>query len=72
MAVVYDQLYVPVTSISLGTTDPTNWWMTEKLDGLHFFWNGKDKLCTKLDTPIAVPAEISSKLPSVAFEGHLW
>lgn len=52
-------------------TDPTGWWMSEKLDGIRAVWDGVS-LNTRTGQPIYAPAWFISSLPSIHLDGELW
>ena len=51
--------------------DPTGWYMTEKYDGMRFYWDGTH-CYSRQGNQIKLPISLSSKLPSVALDGELW
>lgn len=52
--------------------DPTGWWMSEKLDGMRAFWDGKE-LRTRNDKPIYAPEWFMAQMPkNIALDGELW
>ena len=51
--------------------NPTGWYMTEKFDGMRFYWNGKD-LFSRQGKKIKVPGSITKQLPPVSLDGELW
>lgn len=53
-------------------TDPTGWWMSEKLDGMRAYWTGSD-LFTRNGNPIAAPTWFTDLLPAgVALDGEVY
>ena len=52
-------------------SDPTNWWMSEKLDGVRAYWDGS-QLLSRLGTKIHAPDWFTLGLPSVPLDGELW
>jgi len=52
--------------------DPTGWFFTEKLDGIHVLWNGEQLFTRKSLIPIQVPSFITDNLPNMHLEGELW
>ncbi len=52
-------------------TDPTGWWMSEKLDGVRAYWDGK-QLLTRNNNLIYAPDWFTAGLPPVALDGELW
>jgi len=51
--------------------DVTGWLMSEKLDGVRGYWDGK-KLLSKNGTIFHPPAQFIHKLPPFPLEGELW
>ena len=51
--------------------DPKGWLMSEKLDGVRCFWNGKT-MYTRNGNPFFAPDWWKKKLPSIALDGELW
>ena len=51
--------------------DPTGWLMSEKLDGVRCYWNGKN-MYTRNGNPFYAPDEFKAKLPKIALDGELW
>lgn len=49
----------------------TGWVMSEKLDGIRGFWNGK-KMMTKKGYKIHLPDYFTKNFPSFALDGELW
>ncbi len=54
-----------------GQTDIRGWVMSEKLDGVRGYWDGK-QLLSKNGYPFDPPAEFISNLPDFPLEGELW
>lgn len=54
--------------------DPTGWWVSEKLDGVRCFWDGKGGLWSRLGKPFAkAPADFLARLPQgVELDGELY
>lgn len=52
-------------------TDPTGWWMSEKLDGVRAYWDGKQFLSRKNNIFYA-PDWFTAGLPPMALDGELW
>lgn len=53
-------------------SDPTGWWMSEKLDGMRAYWTG-DAFYTRNGNPIAVPDWFAAIFPAgVALDGELY
>jgi len=56
------------------STDPTGWWMSEKLDGVRAYWNGKS-LVSRYGNVLHVPQnflEPFQQLESYEFDGELF
>ncbi len=51
--------------------DPTDWWMSEKLDGMRAYWDGK-QLLSRLGSKIYAPDWFTRGLPSEPLDGELW
>jgi DNA ligase-1 len=51
--------------------DSTSRWISEKLDGIRAFWDGK-KLYSKHGTPMAAPSYFTDQFPSFPLDGELW
>lgn len=51
--------------------DLTDWWMSEKLDGVRAYWDGKQFLSRQGNIYYA-PDWFIAGLPSVALDGELW
>jgi DNA ligase-1 len=51
--------------------DLTGWWMSEKLDGVRAYWNGKC-LISRLGNPFHVPDWFLAGMPDVPLDGELW
>ncbi len=54
-----------------GDIDLTGWWMSEKLDGVRAYWDGKQFL-SRLGNPYLAPGWFVERLPSVPLDGELW
>ena len=52
-------------------TDPKNWLMSEKLDGVRCLWTGK-QLFTRDGVQLAVPEFFSHDFPSSPVDGELY
>ena len=53
------------------TTDLTDWWMSEKLDGVRAYWDGK-QFISRQGNIYHAPDWFIEGLPSVALDGELW
>ena len=51
--------------------DLTGWWMSEKLDGVRAYWDGKQFL-SRLGNLYHAPAWFIAGLPDVPLDGELW
>jgi DNA ligase-1 len=51
--------------------DPAGWWMSEKLDGVRAYWDGKQFL-SRLGNLYHAPDWFIQGLPSVPLDGELW
>jgi DNA ligase-1 len=54
-----------------GNLDPTGWWMSEKLDGVRAYWNGK-QLLSRLGNILHAPDWFTDGLPDHALDGELF
>src|SRR6266404_6166921 len=54
-----------------GVVDPAGWWMSEKLDGVRAYWDGKQFL-SRLGNLFHAPDWFVAGLPSVPLDGELW
>jgi len=54
-----------------GVQDPTGWWMSEKLDGVRAYWDGKT-LLSRLGNPFHAPDWFVASLPATPLDGELW
>jgi DNA ligase-1 len=51
--------------------DPTGWWMSEKLDGVRAYWDGKQFL-SRQNNRYHAPDWFVEGLPDVHLDGELW
>ncbi|HYV36304.1 MAG TPA: DNA ligase [Gemmataceae bacterium] len=51
--------------------DPTGWWLSEKLDGVRAYWDGK-QLWSRLGNLFHAPDWFIAGLPNVPLDGELW
>ena len=51
--------------------DPTDYWMSEKLDGMRAYWDGT-ALYTRTGNRIDAPSEMLSQLPAMPLDGELF
>lgn len=54
-----------------GTEDISGWVMSEKLDGIRGFWDGK-RLLTRKGLPLAAPQWFIANFPPFELDGELW
>jgi DNA ligase-1 len=54
-----------------GATDPTGWWLSEKLDGVRAFFDGK-QFISRLGNLFHAPDWFLAGLPKVPLDGELW
>lgn len=52
--------------------DATHWWISEKLDGIRAYWDGRDKLYALSGDQILAPASFTNNLPRIPLDGQLW
>jgi DNA ligase-1 len=52
-------------------TDPTGWWLSEKLDGVRAYWDGS-QFWSRLGNRFHAPDWFAAGLPSVPLDGELW
>jgi len=52
--------------------DPAGWLMSEKLDGVRCFYDGKHTLYSRQGKEFFAPKWWLAKLPPVALDGELW
>src|SRR5712664_4152798 len=53
------------------TADPTGWWLSEKLDGVRAYWDGRQFL-SRQGNLFHAPAWFLAGLPDVPLDGELW
>jgi DNA ligase-1 len=54
-----------------GATDPTGWWLSEKLDGVRAYWDGRHFL-SRQGNLYHAPDWFVAGLPNVPLDGELW
>lgn len=54
-----------------GSTNVSNWFMSEKLDGIRGYWDGK-QLMTRKGKPIYAPKWFLKNFPTFELDGELW
>ena len=53
-------------------SDPTGWWVSEKLDGVRCLWDGR-RLLSRLGNEFPAPRWVLDSLPAgVTLDGELW
>src|SRR5207253_6739875 len=52
-------------------TDPTGWWLSEKLDGVRAYWDGRQFL-SRLGNLFHAPEWFLAGLPGTPLDGELW
>lgn len=66
----------PMTGVLLakkwdGVQDMTGWWLSEKLDGVRAYWNGKH-FSSRNGNTFHAPPWFKKGLPNCALDGELW
>lgn len=51
--------------------DPAGWWMSEKLDGVRAYWDGR-RFVSRLGNQFFAPAWFVEGLPAYPLDGELW
>lgn len=51
--------------------DPTGWWMSEKLDGVRAYWDGK-QFISRNGSVYAAPDWFCKVMPNIPLDGELW
>ena len=51
--------------------DPSGWWMSEKLDGVRAYWDGKD-FVSRQGNAFNAPAWFKAAMPNHPLDGELW
>lgn len=54
-----------------GVVDVTDWWVSEKLDGVRAYWDGQQFL-SRLGNVFAAPQWFTAGLPNKPLDGELW
>lgn len=54
-----------------GVVDVTDWWLSEKLDGVRAYWDGKQFL-SRLGNVFVAPEWFTAGLPTTPLDGELW
>lgn len=60
-----------LAEVDNGSQDVSSWLMSEKLDGVRGYWDGK-QLLSKNGFAFAPPAEFTRNFPAFAIEGEIW
>lgn len=53
------------------STDVTGWWLSEKLDGVRAYWDGK-KFLSRQGNVFHAPDWFTAGLPAIPLDGELW
>src|SRR5689334_686884 len=51
--------------------DLTGWWLSEKMDGIRAYWDGR-RLLSRKGNRIPVPPSFTIGLPKIPLDGELW
>lgn len=51
--------------------DPTGWYMSEKMDGVRCYWNGKN-MFSRNGNKFCPPSYFKKELPNFPLDGELW
>ena len=62
---------LPLANSYKSDVDITSYWVSEKLDGVRAYWNGK-QLLSKQGHPYMAPEWFTEQLPNVPMDGELW
>jgi DNA ligase-1 len=65
------ELPILLAEVWTGDDDPTGWWMSEKLDGVRAFWDGKQFL-SRRNNIYHAPEWFLAGLPKHPLDGELW
>ncbi|KJY81536.1 DNA ligase [Vibrio galatheae] len=68
---IADSLPVTLATVYDASIDVTDYWQSEKLDGIRAIWNGK-ALTTRNGKVISAPPWFTRQLPDYPLEGELW
>ncbi len=52
--------------------DLTGWWLSEKLDGVRAWWDGRGRFLSRQGNEFHAPAWFTAGLPNVPLDGELW
>jgi DNA ligase-1 len=69
--IVFKAPQVVLAQVFDSNIDVTQYWKSEKLDGIRAFWDGKT-LLTRKGNKITAPRWFIDKLPNIPLEGELW
>ncbi len=64
-------LEIMLPQVYTGQADVAGWLMSEKLDGVRGYWDGK-QLLSKQGNPFHPPLDFIQELPPFALEGEIW
>ncbi|MCB1764125.1 MAG: DNA ligase [Gammaproteobacteria bacterium] len=62
---------VQLATIYQGAIDLDDYWVSEKLDGVRAYWNGK-RLLSRRGNPFPAPEWFTAPLPTTHLDGELW
>ncbi len=65
------ELPILLADVWNGDDDPTGWWMSEKLDGVRAYWDGKQFL-SRRNNIYHAPEWFLAGLPNHPLDGELW
>lgn len=65
------ELPILLAEVWTGEADPAGWWMSEKLDGVRAYWDGKQFL-SRRNNLYHAPDWFVAGLPSHPLDGELW
>jgi DNA ligase-1 len=65
------ELPILLADVWNGDDDPTGWWMSEKLDGVRAYWDGKQFL-SRRNNIYHAPEWFVAGLPNHPLDGELW
>jgi DNA ligase-1 len=54
-----------------GVSDPTGWWISEKLDGVRGYWTG-NRMVTRTGHVLPAPPWFTGNFPDFPLDGELW
>lgn len=62
---------LPLAQEAPENIDPAGWLVSEKLDGVRAYWDGRS-LRFRSGLPVAAPAWFTQRLPATPLDGELW